>query len=360
MKALFSAMFMAFAINGYAQSFVSKGKCWHVLEISENAIVSNVTFKGVTNVYDITIGEESDTIIDGVAYVRMTKGKDVCAVVREEGGRVYGYSEALKKECLIYDFTLNTGDTFLLESMREDGGAFHCTVNEVTYEDHGGRELKCIGFTSIYHDANGVVYPAIQNTWREEFGGKEPFCQPQMVECPGAVQTIVPYVTISDVCFLPASFNILAFNGQQLVLGDDVTYLTSNDQWEHDDLHYEFSDSQTLHVYGTMWTSCSPNQYIYCSTNNYDVRLDIEELAPYAKCIGAHVVDMYFPGFFADGTYYIYDSEGKHAVHHNVASVPISHKVESESSIYGLDGRILNKRPAKGIYIERNVKKVAK
>lgn len=98
--------------------------------------------------------------------------------------------------------------------------------------------------------------------------------------------------------YIPLSFTDRHLRGQQLILGKEV-------EGDKEMLKYEFIND-TLHIYGTMMTGCTPNQYIYCRDDkNGVITFEIVEFMPYDSR-ALHEVNLYFAGFSA-GNYHIGD-----------------------------------------------------
>lgn len=363
MKHLFTIVLFLTSMHLYSQSFAYKGKTWHVLELNTKTMMSLCNFKGVDEEYDLCIGAECDTTIAGTDYLRVTKDGSTYAIIREENGKVYIFNEPSQREYLLYDFTLNVGDTFWLDEIDDYGtgaGKFQCTVYDVTYEMHGDKRLKCITFTSIYHhDIYDITYPAEQNVWKEEFGGDAPICQPRNGDVPGRWTSIIPYITTPQCGLIADRFDWNGFRGQQLVLGEDVTSDIPAEMRGRDNLNYEFTGPQTLHIYGTMWTSCNPNQYIYCSSNGERIDIKVVEPEPLDGGVGAYKVDLYFNGFFIEGKYYILTDTGEMRIIYNEpASISSQTLYKNKNHMYNLNGNPAN--IPNGIYIQNGKKYIAK
>lgn len=313
-KVILSFLFaLSFANGVYAQSaFVQAGKRWHIEELSPKTLMSMNYFTGVDSSYDLYFAEDGSTKVDGKEYMHLTyqdgsygNGRNLdgqtAALLREDEGKVYLYNEKESRDVLLYDFTLDMNDEFELESA-DCQTKYRCKVTNVDYKETNGKKLKCITFE--YTSENGTSGTF---NWTEGTGASTPIYHLSNEEV-GGYESLVAYVTIPGSSVLYNRFDMTGFCGQQLVLGKEVA---GNDL--KDNLNYEFVDEQTLHVYGTMWISGGPDQYVYCMTNARHISLEVTSLREDGS-IGAYEVDLYFKGFFQDGTYYIKDSNGEHAV----------------------------------------------
>lgn len=96
---------------------------------------------------------EGETVmVNGLTYRRIRRANSSSAcLVREENGRIYKYSTSLNAEILMYDFTLEIGDTMILPLFDYcyDGGGtgqIPITVVAVTTQNIAGQDRKVIEF----------------------------------------------------------------------------------------------------------------------------------------------------------------------------------------------------------------------
>ena len=290
--------------------FVQEGKNWHVLAFSMGGNYQH-TPKVTDYFFDGTKKTAKGKTYLGL-YARTDGEATLKGWFRGYGGRVYRYMENKQKECLVYDFTLQEGDP--IDFADEDGNMLHGVVAKVENKEVNGTRLKTITLDLAVGEEQGV---SGTTTWTDGVGTNgDPSC-PVAYNTPNSWTYVTAYVLFQHGLFLPFSFNLPHnwWRGQQLKLGEEHAGVEGTD-----DLHYELVDGM-LHVHGTMWTSCSPNQYIYCVETNWDMGLDrgelqfrIDELEPQADCQGSHKVELYFP-FLNHGTYVITDRAGQHTVY---------------------------------------------
>ena len=330
--------------------------------------------------YDLCFSENCDTIIDGMKYMRLSyqnttagegfeiyndffKPGNTYSILREENGKVFAYSENTHKEHLIYDFTLDEGDEFSLEAV-EGSGYYECKVERVSYIECNGSRLKRIRFSSQFTDHQYYEKEdPVVNEWTEELGGYEPAFQPPVCSLTeGGCLDIMAYVSYSDNTFLPVEFNSGYFKGQQLVLGEEITEELESDKFGANDLHYEFTDDFSLHVYGVIWTNYSPNQYIYCTIIQrgydpiFDISLDYDILSPKSETVGAFPVDLYFNDIpydvYSNNEFHINDNVGDHILYINTKNT----KMIAEGMEYTYAGAAtyeeLTSHPMGGTFLE--------
>ena len=298
-------------MNAQNVPFVQKNKYWHVLGFSmggdymKTPLVKDYFFDGTNTekngktyyyMYSRTQSLTNDT--------KTTEG-----LFREDHGRVYKYAENLQKELLAYDFTLNEGDEF--EYTCEDGTKLQgkVTKEEDLYTTEYNPPLKAI--TIDFSEKEGNGYGATTTScWIEGMGNNANPTDFVTRDAPNSWGYYTAYVTSTDGDYYPFPINVLTagWSGKQLVFNEESAEHEGTDR-----LNYELIEDH-LHVYGYMWTACSPNQYIYCiESNPGEVHFQIDELEPQADCWGSHKVDLYFPEFTGD-TYVITDRAGSHTV----------------------------------------------
>ncbi|MCD8237009.1 MAG: hypothetical protein LUD00_10245 [Prevotellaceae bacterium] len=391
-KGVLLSLFCLFFCMSEAQirPFIEKGKSWHIRTYSPYTLVFGIYNEGPDEEYDLCFMEDADTVINGKTYMKLTyqnghyfipfhKDGAVYAILREEEGKVYAWNKAYGREILLYDFTLNEGDVFELQSFC-DTGTYNCKVEEVSYTEANGIRLKNILFSSIYSELlpEEIEDNPVHTTWTECLGGVMPLSHPDesTLLMDGRSYEQVSYITYSDGGYMPVRYDGLYLHGQQLVLGKDVTSEIPEDRRGHDDLKYEFVDEQTLHVYGTMWTKRNPNQYIYLTGVQvgssphpcFEFKFEVDELEPQVEGEGAYTVDLYFGGFGLSEDNDIFrftDSEGVHVVEFDREQVlgiggQEAEKSRADERTFNLSGCVLKSVPQKGIYIKGGKKYMAR
>ena len=304
--------------------FVEMGKHWHVLRFSEGPAIP----------YDYEFGQ-SESVIDGKTYypLYLKTGEGTnwekslrFYLFREENRRVYLYDYETAQEHCVYDFTLEVGDTFDIGIGDE---AKQCVVTKVDHINVKGEELKTITFSSVNVSPTYGCEPLhINHTWVEGVGDlSEPTAgwKPNSYESSWSYHVAYMFMPEYNPDFYPFSFcdtsnDNYGVIGQDLVRGEKLPDDTTSDE---DELSYEIVDEK-LHVTGTMWMQCGPNNYIYCKLkpsdtyNTYQITLQKEEVEPLMDCMSSYVVDLYFnlPYYLVrDVENFVYvDSEGEHHI----------------------------------------------
>ena len=247
--------------------------------------------------YNYVLGSETENMSNGKAYTKMYEGDNIYGYYREEAGKVYSYDGGSQQEKLEYDFTLGSGDVFSTKVYEVDA--------KLDVEDTGsikvnGKEYKTQ--TLQFRPAEEFDNMSTQTVWVEGIGNID---SPKSLNLPavGGGKYILTYVTNELTGeYFPLSFTDRHMRGQQLILGKEV-------EGDKEMLKYEFLND-TLHIYGTMMTGCTPNQYIYCRDDKDGViTFEIVELMPYDSR-ALHEVNLYFAGFSA-GNYHIGDAGGQ-------------------------------------------------
>ena len=298
--------------------FVEHGRMWHVLGLSVGEYRSESEYYFGQN----------DKEINGKLYTPMYEGYEgenmynsenqLCGWFREEGMKVYKYDESTEEEHLVYDFTLDVGDTFAIGWGNE---ADSCVVTKVGYEKVGDKRLRTITFHSIKRHEPEGEYLHEGHTWVACIGS---WGCPTDGWVPNTYESSWSY-HLAYVCneslieYIPFSFCDLWGSGY--IAGQDLVKGRSIDDESYDDvLDYEIVDGK-LHVTGLMWLNCGPYSYIYCELlptdmyNKYQIKLTVSEVPPLADCVMPHDVDMYFEflHFFGDENmrFVVEDNQGE-------------------------------------------------
>ena len=293
--------------------FVEQGKRWRVHGFSMG---------GDHAVTDYGFSYTMDFIShDGHEYFKLVAWSDnkltEVGELREEKQRVYLYDTEAGKEYLIYDFSLNVGDTFYEARINRT-----LTVMSTGQMIVNGDTLKTLHlndydgmFTADWAEGIGSLYGPLRNVI-----GDEPIWSYQLA-----------YVSGSS--YWPFTFS-LPFNGwwgQKLTRGkEDQEYeithsFDENDFFDENDLHYELvpdpeHDAYALHVSGIMWLPCGGDLYIYCRRERtedisaYKLYLQVDFPTEVTTCKSPYHVDLSFPFFLAEHKYIVVDERGEHPV----------------------------------------------
>lgn len=332
MKKIYLTMVLClFAFGGWAQEetnfhpFIENNKTWNLF---------GANFGGYTWKTSFFFTDAIKTLDNGVTYQVMYRKEhdgeaSEVALLREDDGRVYFRNPNLEKESdeqLIYDFTLKEGDTFEL-FIPDDNSTHTCEVVKVGQIEIGGETYKTITyhFGVVYED--GIEGEVFEHTWIEGIGSSEGPLSYAPIINPISMVEMLTYVG-SDSFSYTKSFDYVwvGWRGRPLLKGEDHTAEVPEEQWGHDDLHYEFLpgdpwgyDKDTLHVYGKMWLPCGGDCYVYCIDDykSHEISLEVEYPGEATTCMGFYsIVDLYFPFFSATSgvQYTITDSEGTHKI----------------------------------------------
>ena len=381
MKHLLLLFILSFGLGFTAKAdnipFIENGKTWHLRFYSLKAGMTHAFHEGPSDEYDLHFGKneswqtqegaEEDTVIAGCAYKKLYRGYgedlSVAALLREEEGKVYQWDMNAEKERVLYDFTLNQGDVFLLPCQ---GKSFTCTVTKVDEYEVAGRRLKRIHFDAQVsnEDEEGNNEGVSKNVWVEGLGAlnEDPLNNVIDPTSVGGWSSYCPYIfTSTD--FYPFSFAQQGFRGQELILYEEMPEINSDGTSQKDQLQYELltgneEETDTLHISGYMWANADCNHYIYCYDDSKKVCWERVEIGQAKGTPKAYRVDVKFPMFYNEYYQYVVeDNEGEHPIGGVVNSISdIAEERMFPTGIYDLTGRPFAV-PAKGIYIQ-NGKKV--
>ena len=328
-------MFAQEGTNDYLP-FVELGKKWHVVIVSNPNYVhsagkywmcNEVERNGKTYIYTYLPYDEIDVV-------------EEVGLLREENRRVYKYDEASGRDIMLYDFSLNEGDTFIYEygldhpvnckvlkqGWLEDGpkivSSYSTTpegTTDVKYRKLRTWTIGCDDGTGEYHEVATWVegVGALKNMFHSPFMDGEMFCLSYVERKPSIDNWSTPFWKNE---YLPFSFcTILDMYGQihgcNLPTGREDNEQRGNPKRGHQ-LTYELEDYH-LHVYGNVYSQCGPFNYAYFyekSTDNPLVRkieFEIQEVEPVADCMGLHTTDFYVPGFDPNMNYIVVDNYGE-------------------------------------------------
>ena len=171
MKTKLLVLFLFICCYSYTQSYIpmlEEDNIWSVDEYVN--ILSNPPIM-YTITHQVTVS--GDTIVDGKTYKRVfnNDGETHC-LVREENGIVYKYSVTSTNEVILYDFTMELGETFTLPTDPDNQycttGGFNYFVPEIEVVDVStqfiaGEDRKVIEFDFMI--GNGIT-----ETWIEGIG----------------------------------------------------------------------------------------------------------------------------------------------------------------------------------------------
>ncbi len=312
MKRLFLFTLVALlAVGLQAQTyhpFVERGKRW---------CVHGFSMGGDHTVTDYSFSDALEYIShDGHEYFKLVAWSDnkltEVGEVREEDRRVYFYDTDAGQEYLIYDFSLEVGDTF-----KETRQNLIFTVDSTGQMVVNGDTLKTLHLSAL----DGVV----TINWVEGVGNTNSPLENFYAETPVSWSYRVAYVSGSS--YWPFSFGI-PYNGwwgQDLARGEEDQDYARTHSFNENDLHYELvpdpvHDAYALHVSGIMWLYCGGDLYTYCRRERTEdisaYKLYLQEDVPgeVTTCKSPYHVDLSFPFFLAEHKYTVVDERGEHPV----------------------------------------------
>ena len=288
--------------------FVEPGKRW---------CVHGFSMGGQHTVTDYSFSDALEYIShDGHEYFKLVAWSDnkltEVGEVREEDRRVYFYDTDAGQEYLIYDFSLEVGDTF-----KETRQNLIFTVDSTGQMVVNGDTLKTLHLSAL----DGVV----TINWVEGVGNTNSPLENFYADTPVSWSYRVAYVSGSS--YWPFSFSI-PYNGwwgQNLTRGMENQDYASTHSYGENDLQYELvpdpeHDAYALHVSGIMWLYCGGNLYAYCRTERteditaYKLYLQLDTPTDYTDCTSPYHVELYFPFFLAEHKYIVVDEQGEHPV----------------------------------------------
>ena len=322
MKRLFLFTLVALlAVGLQAQAyhpFVERGKRWcvHGFSMGSDHTVTDYYFSL----------EKNQLERNGHSYeqlcARTQDGNDKpLGWFREENQRVYMYNEEEDKEVLTYDFSLKVGDRF----EPEYGDFEHCEVTKIDYLMVYGDSLKVINFRG--KDKTSSLSVLVKGRWIEGIGSEmNPLDGLFSHSAPNSWSYQLAYVSGSS--YWPFTFS-QPYNGwwgtnlvrkRELPYDPDIVKEDCKDTLTYEMIPDLEHDSYALHVTGSMWMQCGPNNYIYCVSeptddiNTLKLTLRKEGVEPQLKGICLYEVDFRFPYFPKEMTYHITDDLGEHPV----------------------------------------------
>lgn len=299
--------------------FVKDGKQWTVIR-SEFGEHNHFDFYKLMN-------EKVEK--SGKTYVKMYRSEDLLDVVydqgllREEDRKVYYFDESLQKEFLMFDYSLNRGDTYETYSY-DEGKMVTYKVLSVGYCSEGPKVFRYE--RDEFADSMNVYErflrqwkvcrtdnESFQKTWIEGVGSLEGPLVNLYDSRPVSICYYLAYVS-DGLGFYPFSFyDSLNRN----IHGCDLPTWTEY-QGEGDRHHLTYEQvGDRLHVNGKVFTQCGPNNYAYFIEEPTDdplvhkLQFIIQEVEPLADCKALHATDFYVPGFDPNMNYIVVDNQGE-------------------------------------------------
>ncbi len=323
--------------------FVEEGKHWHVL---------GFCFGPYFQEDDFCFGRKRETIGEH-AYLPLYKGDpyeviyaydgEITApslgLFREEGKRVYLYDRETEREYCVYDFTLEEGDIFDIGiGERTD----RRVVTKTDYITVKGKRLRTLTLTSTDPENGGSTQ------WVEGIGslGMPTDSWNPYADAPSSWYYTLAYMVFSMASSWPLDYYPFDLYGtwgsnnfvigQDLTRGEELPYTSS--YGGPDSLKCEITDGK-LHVTGSMWLQCGPNNYVCCHVSPKDSKNQIsfvkKGVEPVVDRMARYAIDLYFehPFLFSDESIRLVyvDSDG---VEHPVTRQDAYHPFIEEGKVW--------------------------
>ena len=310
---------------------------------------------------DVTI-EENDYVSYSGVFDMDSLVEDMF-YIRQDGMKYLCYDKKNQTEYLLFDFNLQKGDTYT-----NNFSDITYVVTDVRDTIVNTKTLKLIELQDKDGDARHDV-------WMEDVGSVYTGLLPVNDYCKDIYLLTNNHFVETEYESDMVSYPFYPCNQYIKTAYMDVT----NQEWDKpvntEEDYKEYLDwynaptklnaefvGDTLHVWGRLRTSCAIQSYAGCELKGNNVtfktyRYDDAE----ADCIGVYEIDARIPGFqkgkyqikLLNKTVELENTEGGYTLINNVAPV------WQENSLYDLQGRKVNSKSKKGIYIQ-NGKKVVK
>lgn len=296
--------------------FVEDGKSWSVVS-SDYGEGYHFHFFRLAN---------EEVAKDGKTYMKMYRTEDDLNVIydagllREEDRKVYFFDDDMQKEFLMFDYSLEAGDTFETYS-RDEQKMVTYKVLSVGKLVEGPEVIrynpseKADSMTTHRYLRKWTVCRtddnSLQKTWVEGVGSVEGPLANLYDARPVSSVSCLAYVECGD-DYLPFAFH----DGFGQTHGSDMP--TGEKAPSDDRLHqltYEL-EGKRLHVYGKVFTQCGPNNYAYflekptADPSVRKIEFEIREVEPLADCMSLQATNFYVPGFDPNISYIVVDNQG--------------------------------------------------
>ena len=300
--------------------FVKAGKKWNVIRSDFD--------RGYHHEYYKLMNEKVEKA--GKTYMKMYRSEDDLDVVydtglfREEDRKVYFFDDAMQKEYLMFDFSLQAGDTYETYSYDDQKMVSYKVLSVDNYTE-GPEVIRYEydekGDSMVTHHRLLRKWTVrrmdnnLEKTWIEGAGSLEgPLGNLQDVVLPGLTKDYLAYVESKGEPYLPFSFYD-TMNKQ--IHGCNLP--TGAEDYENYDKHHKLTyelEGSRLHIYGKVFTQCGPNNYAYFYEKKTDdplvnkIEFVIQEVEPLADCMALHATNFYVPGFDPNMNYIVVDNQG--------------------------------------------------
>jgi len=284
------------SINGWDKIEHRYTKDWNIRFAAPQTLMEKVQVGILVN---------KDSIHNGTKYQVIERKKNGYVtdslLYRQEGNRVYHYSETEMKDILLFDFGLNEGDDFIAP----DGEVW--TVDEIkeTAEYNDWMEKKMVlkgkedgAVKDVWLEHVGSLYTGILTY--DDLGGSSSL--PQLVYCRQGDTTPWLFDVNTEhfkIVYFYRLDDIEEYNFIQSLSPEEAAYF---DQHGEDDKLYANFEGNTLHIYGKMGMNC----YRYpmeCRITDNEILLKVDEIhyGEQFDCVSGSYVDIRIPNVKAGG-----------------------------------------------------------
>ena len=347
------SLFMAFCVGSSAQEtyqpLIQSDKCWSVLvfNLKEKEMLPIELFTYIFDLRKSEFNGKEYTEINYYDYVLDSESFPALSTwLREEDRKVYLYDEATDTEKLLYDFSLDVGDTF-----KGLGNTDYVVISKTLEQQD--TDVPRSKWVLRKQGSNATDDDVV---WVEGIGSCYGPLQPLPDERNDSIMSNLVFSGNRNTHYY--SFDLDYTQSDWKGSRASITSIPKEDS--NMGLEYKLIDGKLV-VEGNVY-SLSPFVYLYCISEGAD---SFKILLAYNGLVGCggtiYKIHADFSGFTQDRVTvtdywnsYLVSPEG---------SVPLgillnTDKKESPTEIYSLDGRRLQQVPEKGVYIKGGKKYV--
>ena len=286
-------------INGWDKIEHRYTKDWNIRFAASQTLTEKVQMGILIN---------KDSIHNGITYQVIERKKNGqvtdSLLYRQEGDRVYRYSETEKKDILLFDFGLNEGDEFItpngevwtVDKVKQTAQYNDWTEKTITLKGKEDGEIKDVWLEHV-----GSLYTGILTY--DDIGGRGSL--PQLAYCrqgdasPWLFDVNTEHLKIVYFYHLDSDEE---YNFTQSLPSEEAAYF---DQYGEDDYLYANLEGNTLRIYGKMDMNCY-NYLMECRITDNEILLKVDDIhyGDLYNCAGEYYVDIRIPNVKA-GNYTI-------------------------------------------------------
>ena len=262
-------------------------KIWKVYDVQKNEIQQwKLTNKEELNGYT-WLSLSKDVYKDG-RNTETTPGY----LYRQEGSKVYRYSETEQKEVLLFDYSLSLGAQFTDENGRSMEVVTVSDTVFIQYFEENSPSHRCLTLRAT--DGSGD-----EDRWIEGIGSLTHGVFGNALQ-PSDNRSQLMYCEAGMGC---ARFTVNEKNFKA------VSYTKVRTDNKEESACYELLPDGTLHITGGWYITCCGMPYLLCRVEGNTIRIIDETLEPLCDCMAVHEVDIRIPGFSVGNyTVYLYDN----------------------------------------------------